>query len=208
MTEAQIIYHHRDDTGNIEETSRPIPFCCLCYNSMIHDRDPSFIQKDLDSQLTPNKLGKGGTITELAQITGMLVDALVLNVPGANITNPFLSCPLDQSDEGARKYKNQSSHLECATHYSLGLTLMAAERECRTLVAKQIAEQGIQGEVHVYLMDDFNFDAREWRVAAKYMGNSIDLYTLRLTQDGKKEVDFVEAKDDETIEHKIQDFFG
>jgi len=49
MQQAEIAYHHRDDQGIVNDEVRPIPYCCLCYTHIIHDKGISSVYADLDT---------------------------------------------------------------------------------------------------------------------------------------------------------------
>lgn len=188
--EPNIEFMYRDDQGRLRQDQTPIPLCVRCYNFKIYDRDVSYIEKGLTS--------KKFNPVEMAQL-------LLTETPQskAHLLNPLLHCGAFEVE----RQQNQKNHFECALHYYIGLALMYADRECRTRVAKKIREQGLNGTVPVELMEDFNFLSHEWRVAAKYHGHSIDLYTLKFKEDCKEESEFYEA-DEPTIEDIIKKFFS
>ena len=70
-----------------------------------------------------------------------------------------------------------------------------------------IKTQGLTGDIDVQIMEDVNFEKREWKCAAKYQGNSIDLYELIIKSNGSVEENFIESNEN-SIEGKIQEFFN
>jgi len=186
-TEVQFVY--RDNQGSILLDQSQIPLCVLCYNFKIYSRNMAKIEADLNAPKYPP-----------AAMAALMLEQLPED---SHLLNPQAHCGAVDLE----KQKNQRNHYECATHYTIGLALMFADRECRTQVAQKIHDQGLTGVVQVALMRDFNFNSHQWRVAAKYHGHSIDLYTLKLKEDGQKETEFFES-DEPTIENIIKEFFS
>jgi len=186
--EPEVQFMYRDNEGRLIPNQTPIPWCVQCYNFRIHQKTPDSIDADLNNPSFPP-----------AEMAALMLRQLP---PDSHLLNPLLHCGAVDLE----RQKNEKNHFECASHYYIGLALMYADKECRTQVAQKIREQGLTGVVPVELMEDFNFLSHEWRVAAKYPGHSIDLYTLKLKEDGKEETEFYES-DEPTIEDIIRSFF-
>lgn len=184
---ATITYFYRGPGGE-KQVREVTPFGTMCYANLIH-KNPGLVEKDMKDGLK--------SLMELVEIE---IDACTQS--GIPVMHPNACCGRDVAEEA-----NKSHRLQCCTHYFTGLALLAADLKCRTMVRHKIAEQGIQHDVDVELMTDFNVPSREFRVAAKYDGMSIDLFELKIRKDGDVETGFYEG-DNTFIEDKIKEFFS
>ena len=186
---ATIDFKYRNDLGTLSDRGA-IPYCVECYVSKIHDNNIFWIRHDLK---------KG--IENILELSNLLIDELPKE-KNASLLNPYERCNLSIPE----KLKNQLNHMQCATHYFIGMLLIAATAKCRPDVKKKISGQGLEGNITVQLMGDVNYAGRACRVAAKYTGNSVDLYKLKVKKDGTTENNFIEG-DEPTIETEIKNFF-
>jgi hypothetical protein len=185
----KINYSYQDTFGPVQK-DLVIPFSVTCYNSRIHDRSIINIKKDLK---------KG--IPYLVDLANILMNELPKE-SGSTIVDACGNC----NEAETELQRNKKHHMKCCTHYYNGLILLATYLECRKGVKTKIKEQGLEGPIDVDIITK-NTGRREWKVAARYKGNSTDLYEVKVKKDGTVEHSFFEG-DNNSIDQKLNEFFS
>jgi|TARA_B100002003_G_C14103693_1_gene530846 hypothetical protein len=173
--------------------SEAIPHSILCYNET-HDRSQIKGLRFIATEL------KEGAF-ELVQSFNLLYDVLS-EEDQDTIEDACKSC----GDSSPAQERNKNHHLRCAAHHYNGAIKLEAYRQCVRGAKEQIKNQGLEGPIEVEIITK-NSGPRKWKVAARYIGNSVDLYEVNVKRDGTVEHSFFEG-DEESIDTKLNEFFA